>query len=260
MSENCKSTNEELFQSNIKTKQHESIMQNERIFSPKLLENATVQHENFQSETFENRTFNVINENNHIVSEENSVKSSQPNNISTDCDSIHFKTIEKMEINETLNDNISRLNFNIISTELFGNNHTQSKNDSSNISRCYDNYSLRSSPKSFIMNVMDDNNKFSSRSSVDSRVSTPSWAVESNSNFPIDSDNRTFKQAKIKSCGKNNGNNRKVTFMGDLNHERVSEEQMQTVQFDEKESDFKNKNGEKVEIYKIASILLLNKF
>ncbi|PKC07226.1 hypothetical protein RhiirA5_500820 [Rhizophagus irregularis] len=237
MSETCKSTNEELFQSN-KTKQHESIMQNERDFLPKFL---AVQHENFHSETFEN---SVLDENNNNVSKENSVKSLQSNNVSIDYVLTHFKAMEKMEANETLNDNFTQLNFNIISAEPFKSNHTQSKNERSDISRCYDNNSLRSAPTSFIMNVVDDR---SSRSSVDSRVSTPSWTVGSNLNFPIDSDNRTFKQAKIiKSCGKNNGNNHKVTFIGDLNHERAPEEQMQTVQFDEKELDFKNKNGEKV--------------
>ncbi|GES81967.1 MutS family protein MSH5 [Rhizophagus clarus] len=231
MSDTCKNSNEELFQSNNKTKQYESIIQNERDFSPKFLENATVQHENFKPETFENVTSNIINENNNnIVSKKNSVKSLQFVNVST-----HFKAMEEMEINETLNDNISRLNFNNLSTEFFKSNHTQSKNESSNISLSY---SLRSTPKTFIINDMGDRNKFSSRSSVDSRVSAPSWTIGSNSNFPIDFDNQTSKQAK--SCRKNNEDNRGVTFMSDLNHERVSEERMQTAQFDERGPNFNN--------------------
>src|ERR1700722_2350157 len=139
MSKTCKSSNEELFQSDNKTQPHESIMQEseyEKDFPSKFLENSTVQHENFQSETVD---FNV---NDHVVSKENTVNLTCLNNLnstSIDYVSTNLQIMEEMNANETLNDNVSQLNFNIISTELTESNHIQSKNVSSEIS--HDNHS-----------------------------------------------------------------------------------------------------------------------
>src|SRR6266542_5137804 len=103
-------------------------------------------------------------------------------------------------------------------------------NDSSSF--CYDELQT-----AFIKNL----NTFSSGSQANSRASTSSWPIGSNSSFSIYSEHETirkFKQAKIiKSYGKSNEN-----------HREASEER--TTQIDET-TDFEDKDVEKVEICKL---------
>ena len=246
MSEVCKSANEE-FQLDNKTQPHESIIKEseyEMNFPSNFLEASTVQCEKFQSGIVE--SFDVTNEDNIVASKENIV------NLTLNSTSIdhNLQITEEIGGNETLNDNVSRFNSNIISTELHESNYTQSKNVSSELNEIsrYDNHSSRlSTPR-----VNDY--KFSSRSSAGSRVSTPSWAVRSNSNFQTSSENQALKQAKIiKLHGINNEINHRVTIASDLNNESVLEEQIQIAQSDEDP----DKNVEKVEIFiKLREFLL----
>src|SRR5436853_230448 len=80
-------------------------------------------------------------------------------------------------------------------------NHTQSRKAFSELNESSHNDNCSSRLSTPRVNY----NKFSLHSSVDSRASTPSWAVGSNSNLQTGSEIQTLKQAKIiKSYGRNN--------------------------------------------------------